>query len=77
MIVDYPICDNNQCPLALYCISGYCAGSLEYVFPLNAKTKDSVSIEKKWLVDNWCKMIYSECEVNEIQVRECETFSVN
>ena len=34
MLCDYPDCGEICSPFALYCVSGYCAGHLEYVFPL-------------------------------------------
>ena len=68
MIMDYPGCDEEQCPLALYCVSGYHAGSLEYVFPVEARSKDSVSIEKDWLIENWSKRIYGECNVDDVEI---------
>lgn len=68
MIMDYPCCDEEQCPLALYCISGYHAGSLEYVFPVEARSKGSVSIEKNWLIDNWSKKIYNGCNIEAVEI---------
>ncbi|MCM1313784.1 MAG: Imm45 family immunity protein [Prevotella sp.] len=68
MICDYPSVDENNCPFALYCISGYCAGHIEYVFPLEAESENSKSINKKWVIENWNKKIYNGCNVDEIEL---------
>lgn len=68
MLCDYPSCGKKCSPFALYCVSGYCAGHLEYVFPLDAKSENSSSISKEWLIENWNKKIYGECDVNEVEI---------
>ncbi len=68
MLCDYPDCNENHIPFALYCVSGYCAGHLEYIFPSDAKSDTSRSISTKWLIENWQKKIYAECNVDEVEV---------
>lgn len=68
MLTEYPGCNDKCCPFALYCVSGYHAGCLEYVFPLEAKSKDSGSIDKCWLIEHWHDNIYGECNVDEIEI---------
>lgn len=68
MICDYPSVDEKCCPFALYCISGYCAGHLEYVFPAEAESENSKSINRKWLADNWYEKVYNGCNADEIEV---------
>ncbi|MDE6679142.1 MAG: hypothetical protein K2K02_08890 [Ruminococcus sp.] len=68
MICDYPSVNENNCPFALYCISGYCAGHIEYIFPAEAESENSKSIDKKWIIENWNKKIYNGCNVEEIEL---------
>lgn len=68
MICEYLSVDESNCPFALYCISGYCAGHIEYIFPMEAKSDNSMSISKKWIIENWNKKIYNECNVHEIEL---------
>ena len=68
MICDYPSCGENCSPFALYCVSGYCAGHLEYVFPSEAKSQNSGSISKHWVIKNWNSKIYGECDIKEVEV---------
>lgn len=71
--VDWMICESpeqtgNCAPLVLYCVTGYYAGVREYVFPIEAKTKDAIAINTTWLVENWNKMIYDGCDVSKVKV---------
>ena len=59
MICEYPSANENNSPFALYCISGYCAGHIEYIFPAEAKSENSRSIDKTWITENWNKKIYN------------------
>lgn len=68
MICEYPSVNENNSPFALYCISGYCAGHIEYIFPAEAKSENSGSIDKKWITENWNKKIYNGCNVEEIEL---------
>lgn len=68
MLVEYPHCKDTCCPLALYCISGYHAGCLEYIFPLEAKSMNSVGIDKYWLTEHWHDSIYNGCNVEDIEI---------
>lgn len=69
MLCEYPVVTDDNCPLALYCITGYSAGHLECVFPIEAKFENNPNcISKEWLIKNWNKKIYSQCNVDEIEV---------
>lgn len=68
MICDYPNCGENHSPFALYCVSGYCSGHLEYVFPLEAQSENFRSISKLWIIENWNNKIYGECDVKEVEI---------
>lgn len=68
MICDYPSVDEDSCPFALYCVSGYCAGHIEYIFPMEAKSKNSQSIRKEWIIENWNDKIYRECKIEDIEL---------
>ena len=68
MLCDYPNCSENKSPFALYCISGYCAGELEYVFPLEAMSEGSRSIRKDWVLENWNKRIYDGCDIDDVEI---------
>ena len=65
MICDYPQAEGN---FALYCISGYSAGSIEYVFPIEANSKETKSIKTAWIIENWNKKIYKDCNVEELEI---------
>ena len=68
MLCDYPHGYPDCSPFALYCISGYHAGSLEYVLPCEAKCEKSHGIKKDWIVKNWNTHIYAECDVSEVEI---------
>lgn len=68
MLCDYPSCGEGNSPFALYCVSGYCKGHLEYVFPSDAGSENSSSINKEWIIKNWKKKIYSECDIDEVEI---------
>lgn len=68
MLCDYPGCSENKSPFALYCISGYCAGELEYIFPLEAMSEGSRSIRKDWVLENWNKRIYDGCDIDDVEI---------
>ena len=68
MLCDYPDCGEKRSPFALFCVSGYCAGHLEYVFPLEAKSENTHSICREWIVENWNGKIYDGCDVGEVEI---------
>ncbi len=58
MFCHYPSVSDNCCPMALYCITGYNAGHLEYVFPTEAMFNGNPHcISKEWIVNNWTKNV--------------------
>ena len=52
-LCDYPDCGEKCSPFALYCVSGNCAGHLEYVFLIEAKSENTRSIHREWFTENW------------------------
>ena len=58
MICHYPSVDDTCCPMALYCITGYHAGQLECIFPIEAMFNNNPRcISKNWIVRNWTKSV--------------------
>ena len=68
MICDYPAAGAGRCNFALYCVSGYHAGSLEYVFPQEAQAEEARAISTKWLAENWQKKVYNGCSAKNVTV---------
>lgn len=68
MICEYHSMKENRCPLALYCVSGYNAGSLEYVFPKEAQAEGAVAIRTDWLKENWQTKVCDGCDADEVSV---------
>ena len=68
MLCDYPDCGEICSPFALYCVSGYCAGHLEYVFPLEAQSENTRSICREWIIENWNDKIYDGCDIGEVEI---------
>ena len=54
--------------MALYCVSGYNAGSLEYVFPKEAQAEGAVAIRTDWLKENWQTKVRDGCDADEVSV---------
>ena len=69
-MVDFMICEYPQSEgyFALYCISGYHAGQIEYIFPKESNSEKSRSIKTEWIIKNWNTLIYKDCPVNEIEI---------
>ena len=70
MICEYHSAKEDRCPLALYCVSGYHAGCLEYVFPKGAQAEDAVAISTEWLKENWQNKVYDGCTADKVTVIE-------
>lgn len=68
MICDYPAAGEGRCPFALYCVSGYHAGSLEYVFPKDAQAENARAVSTAWLKDNWQSKVYGGCTADEVGI---------
>ena len=68
MLCDYPNCSEIKSPFALYCIFGYCAGEIEYVFPLEAMSESSRSIRREWILENWNKRIFDKCDIDDVEI---------
>ncbi len=71
--VDFMLCEYHsgkpdRCEFALYCVSGYHSGSLEYVFPKEAVAQGAAAISTQWLRENWKSKVYGGCEAAEVTV---------
>lgn len=69
--VDFMICQvlgSSESSLALYCVTGYYAGCIEYVFPVEAMAENAIAINTKWLIENWNKYVYDGFDVSEVKV---------
>lgn len=71
--VDFMICEapdlgDEYAPFVLYCVSGYCAGHREFVFPKEAMAENAIAIKTSWVIENWNKWIYSGCDVKDVKV---------
>ncbi len=68
MLCNYPHCGDDCIPFAIYCVSGYCAGHIEYVLPLEAQYENSRSVSTEWVIKNWNRCIYADCAVSDVEV---------
>ena len=53
--------------------SGYKAGLILVLLPKESSIKEAQSyrsIEKNWLIANWSRWVYPECDVSEVYVSE-------
>lgn len=71
--VDFMLCEYHsgkadRCEFAFYCISGYHAGSLEYVLPKEAQAENVKAISTQWLKDNWKSHVYGGCEACDVML---------
>ncbi|RKI67479.1 hypothetical protein D7V91_09780 [bacterium 1xD42-67] len=66
MLMDYP----SESGFALYCISGYHAGSLELVLPKEAASPAKCSISAQWMADNWSSWVYAGCTAADVEIVE-------
>ena len=79
--VDFMLCQYHsgradRCEFALYCVSGYHSGSLEYVFPKEAKAENAQAVSTQWLKENWKSKVCGGCEACDVMltswVWDCE-----
>lgn len=68
MLCEYPAAAEGRCAFAVYCVSGYHAGSLEYVFPKEAQADNAAAISTDWLKENWQKMVCGGCTSDNVTV---------
>ena len=71
--VDFMLCQYlagkaDRSDFAFYCISGYHAGSLEYVLPKEAQAENVKAISTQWLKDNWKSKVYGGCEACDVML---------
>jgi len=69
--VDFMLCQYlagkaDRSDFAFYCISGYHAGTLEYVLPIEAKSEDAEAVSTQWLKDNWKSKVYGGCDAHDV-----------
>ena len=71
--VDFMLCEYfagkaDRSDFAFYCISGYHAGSLEYVLPKEAQMPGTVAASTQWLKDHWKSKVYGGCEACDVML---------
>jgi hypothetical protein len=68
--VDFMLTEANseKTKFAIYCISGYYAGTLKTVLPDDALSIEHTAIKTNWVMDNWKTYIYEDCSINEVSV---------
>lgn len=68
MLCEAPEQTGDCAPFALYCVTGYCAGHRECVLPKEAMADNAVAIKSSWIIENWNKWVYKDCDVSEVKV---------
>ncbi len=68
MLCEYHSGKADRSEFALYCVSGYHSGSLEYVLPKEAAAQDAAAISTQWLKDNWKSKVYGGCDAADVTV---------
>ena len=66
MLCEYHSGKAHRSEFALYCVSGYHSGSLEYVFPIEAQAENVQAISTQWLKDNWKSKVCGGCEASDV-----------
>lgn len=62
---------NEDFPFSLITITGHKAGIFPFQnLPKECLSKDSFSVKKDWLINNWTKWIYDECDIEDIFLRD-------
>ncbi|GIZ52339.1 hypothetical protein NCCP691_23530 [Noviherbaspirillum aridicola] len=51
---------------SLVVTSGLKAGRLLVRLPLEAELQGPIAVSRKWLIENWAKWIYPDCEAEEV-----------
>lgn len=55
--------------MALYCITGYNAGQLEYIFPEEFMLDGNPHcINKEWILNKWTEMITDCVDINNAEI---------
>ena len=69
MLCCYPSVNDKCCPMAIYCITGYHKGQLEYVFPREAMLNGNPNcISREWIINNWAKNIMDCTDILEAEL---------
>ena len=50
--------------------SGYKAGSILVILPVESNSNEYVGIDTQWIITNWSKWVYPECDVNNVHIIE-------
>ena len=66
-IVDFMLIEDFDAPikLKLICSTGYHAGQTELIFPEEA-AHPSGGLSVEWVVSNWKKWIYPNCDIQDV-----------
>ena len=69
MFCSYPSSDSNCSSMALYCITGYNAGQLEYIFPEESILDGNPNcINKEWILNKWTEMVTNCVDINNAEI---------
>ncbi|CNL09011.1 Uncharacterised protein [Yersinia frederiksenii] len=70
--VDFMVFDtqDDERPNGLIVSSGYKAGLILVLLPLESSLPEVRGLSTQWVIANWKKWIYPECEVNNVYVIE-------
>ena len=70
--VDFMVFDplEEKHGMGLIVSSGHKAGLISLLLPIESETDGDRGIDRKWLVDNWAKWVYPECDVSDVFVTE-------
>ncbi|MDE3739081.1 Imm45 family immunity protein [Pseudomonas resinovorans] len=63
MVVDL---SDEETPYALVVSSGHKAGLILVRLPCECVSLESRGIRKSWLIKNWSKWVYPECEIGDV-----------
>lgn len=63
-------------PLGLIITSGYKAGLILVYLPRDSFSKEG-GLNKEWVVSNWEKWIYPDCDVSDVMLVRYESASVS
>ncbi|ETS32872.1 hypothetical protein PTE_00011 [Photorhabdus khanii NC19] len=70
--VDFMVVDlsNTERPYGLIVTSGHKAGLILVKLPAECSLIETRGLSTQWIIDNWAKWIYPECDVSEVYVLE-------
>ncbi|MBS9426010.1 hypothetical protein EAE90_20885 [Photorhabdus caribbeanensis] len=61
---------DDERPYGLIVSSGYKAGLILVKLPAECSLIETRGLSTQWIIDNWAKWIYPECDVSDVYVLE-------